>query len=156
MKHRVREHWHHIILTAATSPVQPEKFSGYHTGVDFEMLSEEEYDADTPIYAICDGPLVRKQTADGYGGYAVQHCTLDGQAVTVIYGHLDISRITAATDLLPGDLIGYLGDHESGQTDGERKHLHLGIHKGTDINIRGYVNSEAGLDDWLNACDYVC
>ena len=145
-----------IHITTATSPVQPERFAGYHTAVDFEMLSEDEYDADTPINVICDGALVRKQTASGYGGYAVQRCTINGGDVMVIYGHLDILRITDEVDLAPGDFLGYLGAHESTQTDGERKHLHLGIHKGTEINIKGYVSTESQLDGWLDPCEYVC
>ncbi len=36
------------------------------------------------------------------------------------------------------------------ETDGERKHLHLGIHKGTVVDLRGYVDSELDLKNWIN------
>jgi len=43
-----------------------------------------------------------------------------------------------------------LGDHESAETDGERKHLHFGIHKGSDIDMRGYVAIEEELENWID------
>lgn len=145
-----------ILINPATSPVQPEKFSGYHTGTDFEMLNDQEYGRDIPVFAVCGGRMLRDQTAGGYGGYAVQECTNGGDVFTVVYGHLDAARTTTATYVAPGEQLGYLGDHESSETDGERKHLHLGFHKGSTVNIRGYVSSESALSEWMNPCDYVC
>jgi type IV secretory pathway VirB10-like protein len=72
-----------IYITPQNSPVQPEKFKGYHTGVDFETFSDEQ-NIDVPIYAVCDGKLLTKRTASGYGGIAVQACKLDNQDITVI------------------------------------------------------------------------
>jgi hypothetical protein len=42
-------------VSPTDSPVKPERFSGYHTGTDFEILPGEE-NKDVPIYAICNGP----------------------------------------------------------------------------------------------------
>lgn len=145
-----------ILINPATSPVQPEKFSGYHTGTDFEVLNDQEYGRDIPVFAVCGGRILRDQTADGYGGYAVQECMNGGDVFTVVYGHLDATRTTTATYVAPGEQLGYLGDHESSETDGERKHLHLGFHKGPAVNIRGYVSSESALAEWMNPCDFVC
>ncbi|HZZ99469.1 MAG TPA: hypothetical protein VFK07_02035, partial [Candidatus Paceibacterota bacterium] len=50
-----------------------------------------------------------------------------------------------------GDFIGNLGKGYSSQTDGERKHLHLGIHKGSAVDITGYVSSDDLLSNWLDA-----
>jgi len=43
-----------------------------------------------------------------------------------------------------------LGKGYSDETDGERKHLHFAIHKGTKIDVRGYVQTKGELQDWLN------
>jgi Peptidase family M23 len=145
-----------IYVTKASSPVQPEKFSGYHTGVDFEV-SDDEQDSDVEITAICNGPIVLKKWANGYGGVVVQKCKLAGSDVTVIYGHLNIDSVRnnppagGGDELKVGDVIGILGKAYSTETDGERKHLHLGIHKGSSINILGYVQNKVDLQNWLDA-----
>jgi len=143
-------------ITSQNSPVQPERFSGHHTGVDFEVF-EDELDSEIMVTAFCDGPLVQKSTISGYGGVAVQQCTLDDQAVTVLYGHLSLTSITAAIEknLSIGDPIGLLGADKSIETDGERKHLHFGIHKGDSVNVKGYVQSESELINWLDPLEYI-
>ncbi|HEX9504195.1 MAG TPA: M23 family metallopeptidase [Patescibacteria group bacterium] len=139
-----------IYITKANSPVQPEKFSGYHTGTDFETFAEEA-NIEVPLYAICDGKILQKRTATGYGGVMVQACMIDNQAVTVIYGHVSLKSIAknARDNLSKGEKIGVLGQ-PPGETDGERKHLHLGVHKGSGINILGYVQSPSLLSNWLD------
>jgi murein DD-endopeptidase MepM/ murein hydrolase activator NlpD len=139
-------------VSPTNSPVKPEKFSGYHTGVDFETTAAEKNSA-VPVYAFCDGSLLVKKWASGYGGVAVEKCRLNGQDVTVVYGHLKLSSISAkiGAKLMAGGQIAILGKGYSVETDGERKHLHLGVHKGTAINILGYVNNKAALKDWLDA-----
>jgi hypothetical protein len=146
-----------IYITPKTSPVQPEKFQGYHTGKDFEIFPEE-LNADVAVHAICSGKIAVKRTASGYGGILVQNCTLDNQPITVIYGHLKLTSITknAGDTLSAGDEIGILGKAYSSETDGERKHLHLGIHKGNAINILGYVQSKSQLSGWIDPCTLVC
>jgi len=145
-----------IYITPQNSPVQPEKFKGYHTGVDFETFAEEQ-NIDVPIYAVCDGKLLTKRTATGYGGIAVLACKLDNQDVTIIYGHLRLTSISVNVgDLLKaGDKLAVLGTGFSVETDGERKHLHLGIHKGTAINILGYVQNQADLTSWIDVTKYL-
>lgn len=144
-------------ITPATSPVQPEKFSGYHTGVDFEILPGEE-NADVAVKAMCDGELLQKRFASGYGGVVVVSAVLDNQPVTIVYGHLRLSSIKAeAGDTIKaGETIGFLGNSYSKETDGERKHLHLSIYKGAEVNIRGYVKSKELLNDWIDPCKFVC
>ncbi len=144
-----------IKVSPNNSPVMPERFSGYHTGVDFETLPAEQ-NIDVPVYAVCAGTLLAKQTVSGYGGVAVELCNLDGQTVTILYGHLKISSVslTKGETITAGQPIGILGKAYSAEIDGERKHLHLGIHLGNAINWLGYVSDPAQLADWLDAMKY--
>src|SRR5262249_27221780 len=141
-----------IYVTPKNSPVMPEKFTGYHTGVDFETFPDEQ-DKDVVIFAICDGVLLEKTTATGYGGLAVESCQINNSPVTVVYGHLRLSSISlkAGAQIKHGQQLGVLGTGYSKETDGERKHLHLGIHRGSAINIRGYVQTNSQLADWIDA-----
>ena len=145
-----------IYITPKNSPVSPEKFTGYHTGVDFEIFPGEE-NKDVAVWSICDGTLLIKKSASGYGGVAVELCKIKGQDVTIVYGHLKLSSIgfKAGQKISAGETIGLLGKGYSNETAGERKHLHLGIHRGANINLLGYVPSKNQLSDWLNALDYL-
>lgn len=146
-----------IYITPKTSPVQPERFQGYHVGTDFEITLEEQ-NIDVPIKAICEGELLEKRFVSGYGGVVVEECILDNNAVTVVYGHLRLSSMNTKVGdrLKAGDFMAYLGTGYSPETDGERKHLHLGIHKGEVMDMRGYVSQENKLVEWLNPCDFIC
>jgi hypothetical protein len=139
-----------IYITPETSPIQPEKFTGFHTGTDFETFANEAT-ADVPFYAICDGQILQKRTVTGYGGILIQSCTINDQAVTVVYGHIKLSSIAKniGDNLSASEKIGFLGQPPT-DTAGERKHLHLGIHIGTAINILGYVQKQADLSSWLD------
>ncbi|MFA6524852.1 MAG: M23 family metallopeptidase [Patescibacteria group bacterium] len=145
-----------IKITKTNSPVQPERFSGYHTGADFEVFADE-LNSDVEVKSFCTGSLRMKTTASGYGGVIVQECDLNGQRVTVIYGHLMIASVKfeVGSNIKKGDIIGLLGADKSAETDGERKHLHFGIHKGTEINIKGYVQTEAELNNWIDPQQYI-
>jgi murein DD-endopeptidase MepM/ murein hydrolase activator NlpD len=145
-----------IYVSPGHSPVTPERFTGYHTGIDFETTPAEQ-NTDVPIYAACAGKLLLKEYASGYGGVAVQACVLDGQNVTIIYGHLRLSSITPNVGgyLTPGQQIAVLGTGYSSETDGERKHLHFGIHKGTAVNILGYVQKQDDLSGWLDPTQFL-
>jgi len=140
-----------VKISPDNSPVSPEKFSGYHTGVDFETFPNEA-ELDINIYAICAGPIILKRYVSGYGGVIVQQCALDNDNVTVVYGHLRLSSISSELNqiLKQGQQIGMLGQGFSAETDGEKKHLHLGIHKGQTINLLGYVETSNLLDEWID------
>ena len=146
-----------IFITKATSPVQPERFSGYHVGTDFETFPKEA-DADVTVSAVCSGKLLSKRTASGYGGIAVESCVYEGSPITVVYGHMRLSSIrpNVGDTLTAGDTIGLLGMGYSTETDGERKHLHLGMHKGAVANVLGYVQTKAELASWIDPCSVVC
>lgn len=138
------------------SPVSPEKFRGIHTGVDFEAFAEEA-DAPVAVYAICEGKLLRKQQARGYGGMLVQSCTLNKQPITVVYGHVSLASVTAKVGgtVSQGEQLAVLGRGYSSETDGERKHLHLGIHKGAAVDTRGYVATEGELKKWVDVMEFL-
>jgi hypothetical protein len=144
-------------ITPQNSPVQPERFQGYHVGADFETFPAEK---NTPVavHAVCSGKLLLKEYASGYGGVIVQSCTLNNQPITVVYGHLKLDSVTKniSDDVHVGQELGVLGEEYSAETDGERKHLHLGFHKGAEIDIKGYVNSPQELQNWLDPCTYIC
>lgn len=151
IRERVTKKFYGTYVTPKASPVSPEKFTGYHTGVDFETFPEEQKN-DVPVRAICTGPLVLKKQATGYGGVAVQKCSIDNQTVAVTYGHLRLASITADidTNIEIKSILGVLGTGYSTETDGERKHLHLSIHKGNEINIKGYVQNKNELGAWID------
>jgi hypothetical protein len=146
-----------IYVTPKNSPVNPERFTGYHTGVDFETTPAEQ-NVDVPIYAVCAGKLFYTNWVKGYGGVAVESCTLNGQPVTVLYGHLNFASImssVAGTPLAAGQKLAVLGKGYSTQTDGERKHLHLAVHRGATINFLGYVQSKSALSAWVDAATLI-
>lgn len=137
-----------IHITPATSPVQPERFSGFHTGVDVEY---DDVADDIPVKAIADGIIVASQTVPGYGGVVAIQYELNNEQVIGLYGHLDNdTRSLAGTEVTSGQTVGFLGEDQSLDTDGERKHLHFGIFKGMTVSYKGYVDTEAELDNWYN------
>ncbi|HBI33822.1 MAG TPA: hypothetical protein DEA43_04235 [Candidatus Moranbacteria bacterium] len=145
-----------IYVNPGNSPVNPERFTGYHSAVDLEATTEEQ-NINVPVRIFCDGKLLAARNASGYGGVAVQSCTLDDQSVTVVYGHINLKSMNVKVGdvLQAGDFLANLGAGFSNETDGERKHLHLGIHKGSDINILGYVQSKNELSAWIDPTKYL-
>jgi murein DD-endopeptidase MepM/ murein hydrolase activator NlpD len=143
-------------VTPKNSPVQPERFTGYHTGADFETFASEAK-IDVPVVAACTGKIRAVQTVSGYGGVLVQDCTVAGQKVTALYGHLRLSSISVkvGTILNTGTQFAVLGTGFSSETSGERKHLHFSLHKGTTISWKGYVSTKTALGDWLDPMIYL-
>lgn len=138
------------------SPVENDRFSGFHVGVDFETFADEA-ESDVAIFAVCDGPLVLKGFAKGYGGVAVQECELSGEKVSVIYGHLKEESIEPdfKEHVTAGQKIAVLGKGHSPETDGVRKHLHLGVRVGSTEDIRGYVKDPLEMEQWRNILQYI-
>lgn len=132
----------HVTPDPDSNPIDPpERFTGYHVGLDVEV-GAAELDKDVAVHAICAGPVVYSGFAGGYGGLVVQACTVGKQAVTVIYGHLALDNLPGhGAALKSGDRIAVLAPARSYGSDGNRKHLHLGIHSGSTIDMRGYVQT---------------
>jgi len=140
-----------IFINPKTSPVQPEKFQGFHTGTDFEKF-ENEVDQLVNAKAICHGKIIQKKFVNGYGGVIVQDCEIENDPITVLYGHLDLEKSTSkiGDTAQQNQNIAVLAPDNSFYSDGERKHLHLGIHKGKQIQLQGYVQTKNQLMRWLD------
>lgn len=139
-----------IYITPENSPVAPERFEGFHTGIDYETFDTEQ-GIDVAVYAICTGEIIAKQSATGYGGIIVQSCDYEEQNITVLYGHIALSSVThmVGDAISSGTQIALLGE-VGDDTDNERKHLHLGIKKGSTIDLTGYVQTKQELDAWMD------
>jgi len=144
-----------IYITPQNSPVKPEKFTGFHTGTDFEA-SQDELNKEILVHAICAGEILEKKFVSGYGGVLIQSCTMQGQVVRVLYGHLDIasSQIEVGQEISGSTRIAVLAPANSYYSGGERKHLHLGIHRGEQTDYRGYVNNKSELSQWVDFKEY--
>lgn len=141
-KTRITKKFFGTYITPANSPVMPERFTGFHTGVDAEY---EDVNTDVPVYAIADGIVVLSKYASGYGGVMVIKVEIDSQILYAIYGHLNPGTLlTVNTRVVKGEKIALLGTGYTRETDGERRHLHFGIAK-TDT-IAGYVSDQTQLN----------
>ena len=140
-----------IYVSPGNSPVENERFSGYHVGVDFEILAGEE-NVDVPVRAICNGKVLVRSFVNGYGGVLLQTCVIEEKPVRVLYGHLSLSSIVknVGDTLSQDEEFAVLGEGDSLETDYERKHLHLGIRKGEIVDYRGYVQSKEEISDWID------
>lgn len=128
----------------------PERFEGFHAAVDYEV-SSGEVDGDIPVYAICSGKVVYSGYAEGYGGLVIHRCKINGKHVTVLYGHLSLEDLPAQNSAVHGgETIALLADDRSYASGHNRKHLHLGIHKGKELELRGYVQTEEELDAYID------
>lgn len=138
-----------IYITPQTSPVAPEKFVGLHTAVDVEYVDKP--DVDIPVRAITIGEVIKSGTAAGYGGILVIKHNINSKTHAVIYGHLDPkSLVKLGMQVKTGQQIGVLGEGNTSETDGERKHLHFGVRADSTADIRGYVSSKIELLSWLD------
>ena len=129
-----------------------DRFVGYHAGEDAEYVDDA---SDVPVYAISEGVIRQQRSVSGYGGLIVVEHAIDGKQITALYGHIDLNstRFSVGDDVEMGNVLGYLGDHESTETDGERKHLHFGLYEGYDGRINGYESNEVSVLNWLNPSD---
>lgn len=129
----------------------PERFTGYHTALDFEILKGEE-ETEVPIKAICSGKVTFVGTAQGYGGVFVHTCSLNDQTVSILYGHMDSKtfKLKAGDQIEKATVIGNLAAAHTEESGDNRKHLHLGIHKGEVGVFNGYVQSESELGEFID------
>lgn len=140
-----------LFVTPETSPVSNDRFTGYHTGLDFETTPEEK-DRPVPVAALCGGKILERNKIEGYGGVILQSCERGSEAITIVYGHIAYagSFPQPGTWVLPGQQIAELAPGESEFSGGERKHLHLGVYRGSNTDIRGYVPEEQMLSRWID------
>lgn len=137
-----------IYITPETSPVKPERFSGYHTGVDIEY---DDIAADVPVYALTDGAITYSNWVSGYGGVLIFKVDINGLPLSVLYGHLRPSSLpNIGMTFKKGDQMAYLGTGNSQETDNERRHLHFGVLSNDRIDLKGYVQKQSELSDWID------
>lgn len=146
-KQRITKKPFGILIDPATSPVQPEKFSGYHTAVDVEYGDVE---AAVVVRAIGNGKVVVSRTADGYGGvFVVQHPYISN--FYTLYGHVDPASLPRnGTVVTAGQILGRLAPEFSAGSGGERKHLHFGVVRKAQVDIAGYVSAQPALAGWMD------
>ena len=135
-------------VTPQNSPVQPERFQGYHAGVDVEY---GDVTTEVPVRAIAAGTVTYAGWVSGYGGAVIIRHQISGAAHAVLYGHLDPAALPAVgANVSQSQQIGHLGQAYSRQTDGERRHLHFAVLAGVSNDFRGYSPTQAGLSAWIN------
>lgn len=136
-----------VYIEPKNSPVQPERFTGYHTGIDAEYGDVTE---EVLVRAIADGTVVISRTATGYGGVMVINHRPDHEFYS-LYGHVDPASMVKVGDVVEqGDIIGKLAPAFSSASGGERKHLHFGIIKSAQPTIAGYVQNKSELSAWMD------
>ena len=134
-------------FTPESSPVH-DPFIGWHTAIDVEYTDAED---DVPVFAIADGTVLRAEWAHGYGGVVVIRHIVHEKPLLALYGHLDYKALPdVGENVSAGEQIGHLGDDQSYETDGNRKHLHFGIPLSEPVDIRGYVQHESELSGWAD------
>jgi len=129
------------------------RFYGYHAAIDLEVFPDE-IDKKVPIYAVSSGTITYIGMLSGYGGVILEK--LDNENAMVLYGHVK----TESLSFKVGDhinvesdpiILTYLGDQFSTETSKERKHLHLGIYKGTDLYFKGHESTLTQLENkWFD------
>lgn len=131
-------------------------YVGYHTALDIET-SASEVNANVPVLSIADGIIRQRSNISGYGGLVIIEYVLAGQYYTAYYGHLDLStvKLVLGDKINAGERIGNLGAACTSDNGVTRKHLHLGLHKGKEIDIRGYVSSRDALSDWVDPINFL-
>lgn len=137
------------------APDSGDRFSGYHTGDDIEVA---DLAATVPVYALTTATVVQKQTVGGYGGVVVLEFVDQDITYHALYGHLNLTSVNVAVGdtVNSGIQLGVLGDDQSEQTDGERKHLHFGIYPYTGTELyAGYAADDADLVNWDNPADWL-
>lgn len=140
-----------LVTEEEKPPTCGRPFSGYHNADDLEILEGEE-NKDVPVYAMTNATVISLTNVNGYGGLLVLRSTLDGEDVTMNYGHLNLSTASfkVGDSVRAGQQLAVLGRGCSPETDGERKHLHFAIHKGASVDVRGYLLSQQDLQNWID------
>lgn len=127
------------------------KYSGYHTGDDLETFVDEKNSA-VSVHSIYNGTVLKAQNVSGYGGIIVILYNINGQDYTAYFGHIDLStaQVKSGSYVNTGDKLAELAAACSGANDNVRKHLHFAIHRGSQIDYKGYVTTKSALGAWVD------
>jgi hypothetical protein len=131
-----------------------DRFVGFHVADDLEFA---DVAGEVSVSAIANGTVVQAEFVSGYGGLVRIEHSIDGEKITALYGHLDLKSVNLeiGESVVKGQELGFLGDHESAETDGERKHLHFGLYEGNQIRINGYEARENAVKSWLKSQELI-
>lgn len=129
----------------------PTHFYGFHAGVDLDATTSENSDAKlVPVFAVTTGKILYVGPVQGYGGVIIQQIDQNHLA---LYGHIKLSSVNSSVGEIvkAGQIICDLGNANSFETGGERKHLHFAIHKGEELYFAGYEQTLDALNaNWEN------
>lgn len=130
-----------------------DRFIGYHVADDIEFTDVTE---EVPVFAIADGVVMREGWVSGYGGLLTVKYNIEGRSIYALYGHIDLSSSSLLVDqeVAKGQFLANLGEGESEETDGERKHLHFALYEAEELRLKGYVQTEAELAEWINPSEF--
>ncbi|MEI8061313.1 MAG: M23 family metallopeptidase [Candidatus Berkelbacteria bacterium] len=126
-------------------------YAGYHTAIDLETTSSET-NQNVPVFAVAAGTVRQISAVTGYGGLIVVGYNLGGADYTAYYGHIDLStaKVKNGDTVTVGETLASLGAACSTSNGDVRKHLHFGLHRGTEIVANGYVTSKSDLASWAD------
>jgi murein DD-endopeptidase MepM/ murein hydrolase activator NlpD len=151
-KKRITKKTFGLLVSPKNSPVSPERFTGYHTGVDVEY---QDMKSDVPVYAVADGTVVYSGIVSGYGGVFVIKIKLDGLSHLILYGHIRPGSLPEKNrKVFKGEKLALLGTGYTKETDGERKHLHFAVLSGGELNLKGYVQTKDQLSGWIDPLSF--
>lgn len=130
-----------------------DRFYGYHVGDDLEVNDTSKT---YQVFSIANGTVRYIDDVSGYGGVMVIEHTIGDAKINAIYGHIALNSTTlkAGDTVTKAQVLAELGDHESEETDGERKHLHFALYKGDELRLNGYVNGEELTGLWINPTEF--
>ena len=89
-RQRITKKFFGTYVMPANSPITPERFKGYHTGIDVEYTEVVD---EVVVKTIADGIVVRSGYASGYGGVMVIRHEIKGETWYAVYGHLRPSSL---------------------------------------------------------------
>ena len=125
------------------------KFTGYHAAADVDYTAPDQQNRDIEVRAIAAGTVVYQASVTGYGGVIViRHQPPDlPDTITSLYGHVRLSDspVKVGQTVAAGQPIANLGTAFGPETGGERRHLHFGIHRGTELDLAGHEPTQAVL-----------
>lgn len=126
-------------------------YTGYHTGDDLETFADEQ-NVLLPVVSIADGRVLEANRVSGYGGLIVISYQLAGKDYTAYFGHVDLStaKVKVGDTVVPGEQLADLAPACSSANDNVRKHLHFALHRGTGVDVHGYVATSNALSSWVD------
>uniref|UniRef100_UPI003F497504 peptidoglycan DD-metalloendopeptidase family protein n=1 Tax=Nocardia suismassiliense TaxID=2077092 RepID=UPI003F497504 len=92
-----------------------QRWGTFHRGVDFAGP------VGTPIYSSLDGTVVKAGPASGFGNWVVIDSIVDGQPVSMVYGHMFQMYVTENQQVEAGDHIADIGN--AGESTGPHVHV---------------------------------